>query len=232
MDIQNPSIADGSKNINQPIKTPPSSESPSPTPHFESKHIISGLLIVLLFGALSFVLLKNIVLKQRTSAPVILPQPSLTPESTSLPGITGIPLSITQTAKVTPIKSASPTISPKPISSPTPIPTQQAANPTPNLDAYADKDGPVLTQMTGPENGTTIDVNNFCFPVHYSDNQSSVIYVRYQFDGSDWSPWGTDYAPCFYGVSNGGHIFSIYAKDESGNASLQTTTVKFTVQVP
>jgi hypothetical protein len=79
--------------------------------------------------------------------------------------------------------------------------------------------------MGGPENGSTINTNSFCFPMTITDNQSHApnIWTQYQFDTDVWTDWSNDkstaYSPCFSNVKEGGHIFVVHAKDEAGNVS-------------
>lgn len=117
----------------------------------------------------------------------------------------------------------------------TPIPsqTQPITAVTPVSTRTKDITAPVITQITGPENGQTITSNNFCFPMVISDNSSKYpnIFVHIKFDSDSWGNWSTNVAPCFNNVSNGSHSFSAQAKDESGNESGIITKI-FTVQFP
>lgn len=89
---------------------------------------------------------------------------------------------------------------------------------------------PPSISMTGPENGSTVDFKNFCFPMYPTDNQtsSSEIQIRVKFDQESWSDWGNNVAPCYYDIPNGQHTFSVEVKDTAGNTASETRT--FTVQ--
>lgn len=109
----------------------------------------------------------------------------------------------------------------------------QTNSPTPSALASQDTVPPTIDTMTGPEDGSTVEFANFCFPMHVSDNVSQWphIWVRYSFDSPDYSGWTTEVAPCYQNISNGSHVFSVQAKDEAGNVS-SVMTRRFTVNAP
>jgi hypothetical protein len=80
---------------------------------------------------------------------------------------------------------------------------------------------PVITSMAGPENGSQVDFDSFCFPLVITDNYSKLpeLYARSNFDNQGWTDWSNNMAPCFDGVSDGVHIFAAQAKDQAGNLS-------------
>lgn len=114
-------------------------------------------------------------------------------------------------------------------STPTETPT-----PTPSSDTTS----PYLASISGPEDGSTITYNDFCFVVSFNDNvtSSSDMYVQYRFpsDTSDWSSWSNDSSSkniCYSDIANGSYSFSVRGKDAAGNYSLIYKT-SFTVAVP
>lgn len=109
---------------------------------------------------------------------------------------------------------------------PTAIPLQLGTNtPMPSLDTAA----PTFDFMTGPGEGTTVDFNQFCFPMKFSD-VTAPIQVRYGLDAQAPSDWNQNYAPCYSSVSNGAHTFRVSAKDGAGNIS-ELVKRNFIVQV-
>ena len=115
----------------------------------------------------------------------------------------------------------------------TKAPTSAQSTPTPtSAPAHtADTTPPTLVYMTGPPDGGTVDVSGFCFPMMASDNvsNSQSILTRYKFDSGSFNDWGNNYSPCYTGVANGSHTFTLEFKDEAGNSASVTRT--FTVQV-
>jgi hypothetical protein len=117
----------------------------------------------------------------------------------------------------------------------TPTPTV-TPTPTPGSDST----GPTLSNISGPNDESTITTNDFCFVITYTDDvtSSSNISVQYRFpsSSSDWSSWSTwDNSSskniCFWDVADGSYSFWVRGKDSSGNTSYIYKT-SFTVDVP
>lgn len=140
------------------------------------------------------------------------PSPTLKPETTAKPGTKATP---------TPLKKTAPTVTPTP---------KTITNPTSTPASNQDKTAPVITSMTGPENSSTVDFDNFCFPIYITDNvsNSSSLQVRVKFDSNTWGGYSNNFSPCYSGISNGSHTFSVQAKDAAGNES-SVITRTFTV---
>lgn len=136
--------------------------------------------------------------------------------------------------EITPTKAVyySPTITKAVTSIKTPTPTTGSSNPTSVPTQTSDTTPPTLDYMTGPTDGSTIDFNNFCFPMKASDNVSSSndIQTRYRFDGASFGDWGSNFAPCYSNVSNGSHNFVLEFRDKAGNVGSAVNRT-FTVQV-
>lgn len=121
--------------------------------------------------------------------------------------------------------------SPTPISSPinySPKPpastTLPLYNPNNNIPIATpltinDTQPPAFEFIGGPQEGSTIDFNSFCFPMKLVDNSGGQIWVRYSFDNSGPSDWTQNYAPCYNSVGNGFHFFIVQGKDESNNVT-------------
>lgn len=124
--------------------------------------------------------------------------------------------------------TAVPTSIPTPVVTNTPEPTTiPTVTSAPN-----DTNPPTIHSMTGPENGSTVDFNSFCFPIHVSDDRSSgsQLSSQYRFDSDSWTDWGSNMSPCFSNVSNGEHTFIIHVKDSAGNVSAERSST-FKVEV-
>jgi hypothetical protein len=107
----------------------------------------------------------------------------------------------------------------------TPIPTQKAAptsTPTP-YPTPADTTPPTFDQFGGPADGGTYNYNNFCFPMHLTDNAPGELQVKYKFDQESWSDWGSNFSPCYNNVSNGPHQFQAQGRDANGNETAVVT---------
>jgi hypothetical protein len=130
----------------------------------------------------------------------------------------------TRTIRPTETKQIVPSMVPTATNIPLPLST---STPKPQVDT----EPPVITSLTGPGNGSTVDFHSFCFPVFIKDNVQSGIMVRYSFDGSGVSDWNTNYAPCYQNVSNGSHTYTLQAKDAAGNMT-GTVSKSFIVNVP
>lgn len=124
--------------------------------------------------------------------------------------------SITPTTKI----GANPTIKP---GANTPTPSQKLTA-TPTSASTLDKTPPVITSITGPDNGSTVDFNSFCFPIVITDNvsNSSNLTVRVGFDSSLGS-YSNNFSPCYSNIGNGSHTFTAQAKDAAGNESTVVT---------
>lgn len=109
----------------------------------------------------------------------------------------------------------------------TPVPPTNTPQPT-ATPIPPDETTPVIS-LSGPASGSTIDFRDFCFPVYATDNQSqsSEMNIRHRFDSASWTDWGANWSPCFSGVSNGQHTFTVEVRDKAGNVAQQQTT--FTV---
>ncbi len=178
-----------------------------------------GLMIILTI----FFTLKNI---SNSVSPVLSPTPNVTPKPSKTP-------TPTKRVSSTPIPTLKPSLSPTATPSLTPTSTPQPTSTPvpPTATPVPDTSPPTITSMTGPEDGTTISSNSFCFPMSISDNKSTNpdILTQHTFDGTPWTNWEANYSPCFSNVSDGSHTFSVRAKDEAGNTSA-TITRTFTVQ--
>lgn len=169
--------------------------------------IVLVLAIILYGGAVIVGNLKP----QKPREPSVFPSPTVTvTQETPTPATSGKPVP-SPTVRVrnvtaTPTKAV-PTATPKVI----PLAT---ATPKPATDTQP----PVIDQVTGPADGSTVNFNSFCFPVHVTDNVPSGITIRYSFNSGP-GEWGTDYAPCFQNVREGWHTFVVQAKDAAGNVS-------------
>jgi len=141
-------------------------------------------------------------------------------ELTIMPSETEFPTD-SPTAEATLKKTVKPSITAKntPTIIPTPLPT---FTPTPTLSS--DTQAPVFDYINGPENGSTVTYNSFCFPMKLVDNVSpNTLYVRYGLDTDDLGEWKTDFAPCYSSISNGSHIFKVQGKDSAGNETAVTS---------
>jgi|GEM_PF-2577956 len=168
------------------------------------------ILAVILYGGA--VIIGNLK-PQKSQIPSDLPEPTVTvvqatstPEVTGKRSITPTPTVRVRNATVTPAKAV-PTATPRviPLVTATPVP-------------QSDTQPPVIDQVTGPADGSTVNFNSFCFPVHVTDNVSSGITIRYSFNSGP-GEWGTNYPPCFQNVREGWHTFVVQAKDAAGNVS-------------
>ncbi len=199
------------------------------------RFIILGFIILFLITFTGFIIVRNSQ-KSNPRSGEITPTPPPAEETSTTPGAFFLPV---DSPTPTQIPTITPTAIPNtPTTIPatnTPIPPTQTPIPptsTPTPSPYVDNQPPVLQQMTGPADGSYVQFNNFCFPMYYTDNNpNTTIYVQYQFDGSGWSDWGTNYSPCYSNVANGGHFFAAQAKDSTGNTSTMTTR-NFNVAVP
>lgn len=156
-------------------------------------------------------------LPNNSPAPTISVDPTLKPLTTVKPS----PFKTAPTAKM-PTATATPT-PPKVTATNTPVPTPTTA---------VDSNPPTLTIQGGPSDGSTVDFNNFCFPLYVSDNVSKYpkVFVRYRFDADSFGSWTTDVSPCYNNVLNGQHIFAVQAQDEAGNLSSEQRRT-FTVSI-
>lgn len=136
----------------------------------------------------------------------------------------------TSSAALTPKAQTKPSPQPSlaPNATSTHKPTAAMQQPTATPISVKDTTAPTITSMTGPENGSTVSFNNFCFPMYITDNVSKNFTVRFMFDSTTWNDWSTNLAPCFNNVSNGSHTFSVQVRDEAGNVS-STITRTFTI---
>lgn len=94
-------------------------------------------------------------------------------------------------------------------------PNKHTPNPTPLTTS--DTQPPVFEFIGGPQDGSTINFNSFCFPMKLVDNSGGQIWVRYSFDNSGPSEWTQNYAPCYNSIEDGFHFFIVQGKDESNN---------------
>lgn len=192
-------------------------------------YLICGVAIFLLLALLILAVILSFKNTSRaasgslTPTPTAKPKPSKTPTPTKkvslTPTITPKTPSPTITPTITPTNTPQPTNTPIPLNTPTPTPLPPDTTP------------PVITSMTGPADGSTVDFNGFCFPMTISDNKpgNQNFLTQHTFDSATWTDWEANYAPCFNNVSNGSHTFTVHAKDEAGNISA-TITRTFTVQ--
>ena len=150
--------------------------------------------------------------------------PTATPK-TSVKPVSVTPKPSTPSISATPKPINSPNITVAPTATPTPKPT-----PIPTPTPIPDTQPPVFQSMTGPEDGSTVTFNSFCFPMYLTDNFPGTISVRYSFDNSGPSEWGQNYAPCYQNVSNGFHVFVVQGKDSAGNETGHISR-NFTVSV-
>lgn len=149
--------------------------------------------------------------------------PTATPKPSIKATVTPKPSTATSSSISKPVNS--PVSTNMPIATPTPKPT-----PTPTPTPIPDTQPPVFEYMTGPEDGSTVTFNGFCFPMRLTDNFPGTISVRYSFDTSGPSEWGQNYAPCYQNVANGFHVFVVQGRDSAGNETGHITR-NFTVQV-
>lgn len=135
------------------------------------------------------------------------PVVSVVPEETSplFRRATQTPTAVFRNVTKTPTPMV-PTATPRVIQQPTATPTPVDTHP------------PVIDQVTGPADGSTINFNSFCFPVHVTDNAPGTLMVRYSFNSGP-GEWNTNYAPCYQDVREGWHTFVVQAKDAAGNLS-------------
>jgi len=200
------------------------------------KKVITILVVFLTIAGISIKIIsankksKNISQKVKTKfkqpfiETEITPQQDLTISTETEPSPSTTPKKSTKPVKV---ESTPAPESTTPINTPNPSPQlRPLTTPTPQGDTQP----PVFENITGPEDGSTIDFNSFCFPLKIKDNISTGITVRYSFDNSGVSDWNQNYAPCYFNVSNGFHFFVVQAKDAAGNTS-DTISRNFTVQV-
>jgi hypothetical protein len=108
---------------------------------------------------------------------------------------------------------------------------------TPTPTPTSDTSKPYLVSISGPEDGSTITYNDFCFAVSFGDNvtSSSDIYTHYKLttDTDSWSSWDSGSSTrniCYNDIENGSYVFSIQGKDASGNQSI-VYKISFTVAV-
>lgn len=209
---------------------------------FHSKRLAVPALILITISVLCLVSLKSLGNKKfiEGNQAVLSATVKTSPTPTVTPTVEPWPTQSSFFATSTPSPSAtnSPTQDSSPTNTPTPGPTNTPTpgptnTPTPTLTPTAtpsptptpsDTVPPVITSMGGPENGSTITTDNFCFPMTIEDNVSHYpnIWTQYQFDSNTWTDWSNDqntaYNPCFQNVHGGEHIFRVHAKDEAGNS--------------
>ena len=93
---------------------------------------------------------------------------------------------------------------------------------SPTMVLSDDHEAPVMTQMTGPPNGGTVNFTTFCFPQHWIDNTTYGIEVHVAFDSDSFGNWGFGFdqiGACYNNVSNGVHTFKTQGRDKAGNMS-------------
>lgn len=151
--------------------------------------------------------------------------PITTPKSTAKPVYVTPKPTTTTSSSTAPKPVNSPAFTTMPVATSTPTP-----KPTPTPTPIPDTQPPVFEYMTGPEDGSTVTFNGFCFPMRLTDNFPGTISVRYSFDASGPSEWGQNYAPCYQNVANGFHVFVVQGRDSAGNETGHITR-NFTVQV-
>lgn len=216
MEEQNPSIES-----TQPLDMPPD--------NYHEKKFPSRRLILLAIGGIItlFLILGGVFAYFQMAAPPETETEEIEaePQSNTLtfPTATEEVAIEVQETKISPTQSTTrPTVTTAPVATATAAPQAPTDTPVPPTATPQPPDTTAPTlEVTGPANGSTINFNNFCFPMMPKDDRSKYpeLVVQYRFNGSNWSGWGTEVSPCYNNVADGTYTFEAQAKDPSGNLS-------------